>query len=239
MPRPSASAGFSKVSIQSDSIADLERALGHVFADKGLLEIALTHSSVLNAPANNERLEFLGDRVLSLAMAGLLYASYPAEREGDLAKRHAALVAKSALLGVAAKLGLDAHIRLSRGEVKSGGAKKDTILADCLEALIGAIFLDGGYAPAAAFVHAQWRGLVATHAVPPEDAKSSLQVWAQQRGLPLPEYKLKSRAGSDHQPVFEIEVTVKGREPVAATAASKQAAEKEAALKMLTKIAEG
>lgn len=224
------------MSTGSDNIAALEEKLGHRFADARLLEIALTHSSVLNSPANNERLEFLGDRVLSLAMAELLYSSYPAEREGDLAKRHAALVAKSALLEVAEKLGLDAYVRLSRGEIKSGGAKKDTILSDCLEALIGAVFLDGGYAPACAFVHAQWRGLVATHTVPPEDAKSSLQVWAQQRGLPLPEYKLKSRTGSDHQPVFEIEVTVRGLAPVSAAAASKQSAEKEAALKMLASI---
>jgi len=223
--------------MNSDPAASLELSLGYHFADRSLLETALTHSSAAGASSNNERLEFLGDRVLSLAMAEMLFLAYPGEKEGALAKRHALLVSKPTLLSVAESLGLGAHIRLSRGESKAGGGGKDTILADCLEALIGAIFLDGGFEPAKKFVAAQWEDILSTHAAPPEDAKSSLQVWAQQRGLPLPEYRLVSRSGADHQPVFEIEVEVKGQGKVAATASSKQAAEKEAALKMLAKIA--
>lgn len=217
-------------------IAAAQAAIGHAFADEKLLARAFTHSSVTGTQDNNERLEFLGDRVLSLVVAALLYAAYPSEREGDLAKRHALLVSKPTLLGVATGLGLDRFMRLSPGETKSGGAKKDTILADCVEAVIGAIYLDGGHKAAEDFVRRHWQGLVDSHAPPPEDAKSSLQVWAQQRGLSLPEYKLVSRSGLDHQPVFEIEVIVQGQGAVRATASSKQAAEKEAALKMLAKI---
>lgn len=217
-------------------IADAETAIGHKFSDATLVTRAFTHASVTGTQDNNERLEFLGDRVLSLCVAGLLYSAYPSENEGDLAKRHAVLVAKSTLLGVAEKLGLDRFMRLSPGESKSGGAKKDTILADCLEAVIGAIYLDAGHKAADNFVRTHWQALVDSHAPPPEDAKSKLQVWAQQRGLSLPEYKLISRSGLDHQPVFEIEVSVKGQGSARATSSSKQAAEKEAAVKMLAQI---
>lgn len=221
-----------------DSLAALQEALGHKFSDATLLATALTHASVVHGAKNNERLEFLGDRVLSLAMAQWLYTAYPQEKEGDLAKRHALLVAKSSLLQVAEALDLAHHVRLSHGESKSGGSKKDTILADCLEAIIGAMFLDGGYVVTDAFIHRHWGKLVSTHTAPPEDAKSKLQVWAQQRGLPLPEYRLVSRTGPDHQPVFEVEVSVRNAGAISAVAPSKQSAEKEAATRMLDKIAE-
>lgn len=213
-----------------------EDALGYIFADPRLLESALTHASAAQPGGNNERLEFLGDRVLGLAVADFLYGAYPAEREGDLAKRHAALVAKAALAQVAADINLAPHIRISHGESKSGGSKKDTILADGVEALIGAIYLDGGFKAARAFVHERWKSLVDTYGAPPEDSKSALQVWAQQRGLPLPEYRLLSRSGPDHAPVFEIEAAVQGFPPVTAAAATKQSAEKDAAQKLLAVV---
>lgn len=222
----------------TDDRKKFEDELGYFFADPRLLESALTHASAAQPGGNNERLEFLGDRVLGLAVADFLYGAYPAEREGDLAKRHAALVAKAALAQVAADINLAPHIRISHGESKTGGSKKDTILADGVEALIGAIYLDGGFKAARAFVHERWQNLVDAYGAPPEDSKSALQVWAQQRGLPLPEYKLLSRTGPDHAPVFEIEVAIKGFAPATAAAASKQAAEKDAAQQMLNQIKE-
>ena len=214
----------------------LSKKIGYVFSDAALCDTALTHSSTQNDSNNNERLEFLGDRVLGLVVADLLFAAYPAEPEGSLAKRHTGLVQQEALVSVAQAIGLAEHLKLSAGETKSGGHKKDNILADALEALIGAIYLDGGFKAAQAFVAEFWEGALQSQALPPEDAKSKLQEWAQGRGLPLPEYKLLGKSGTDHAPLFEVEVSVEGTGKTSATAASKRAAEKEAALKMLEKI---
>jgi ribonuclease-3 len=174
--------------------------------------------------------------VLGLAVADLLFASFPDEPEGSLAKRHTGLVQQEALVNVAREIGLAEHVKLSAGEMKSGGSKKDKILADAVEALIGAIYLDGGFDAASAFIARFWGTMLKNQALPPEDAKSLLQEWAQGRGLPLPEYKLLGKSGSDHAPSFEIEVSVESLGKTSATAASKRAAEKEAAQKMLEKI---
>lgn len=214
----------------------LSGKIGYVFSDPALCETALTHSSTQNDQTDNERLEFLGDRVLGLAVADLLFAAYPHEPEGSLAKRHTGLVQQEALVGVAREIDLAAYIRLSAGEMKSGGHKKEKIIADAMEALIGAIYLDGGFPAAMAFIKRFWATMLQNQTLPPEDAKSLLQEWAQGRGLPLPEYKLLGKSGSDHAPSFEIEVSVESIGKTSATASSKRAAEKEAAAKMLDKI---
>lgn len=215
----------------------LEKKISYVFEDVKLLESALTHSSLQKKGCNNERLEFLGDRVLGLAVAALLYRAFPEEKEGELAKRHTALVQQKALVEVAGRLGLSLHLNVSQGEKKAGGLQKDTILADAVEALIGAIFIDGGYAPAAKFVTDFWQSMVQETA-PPEDPKTALQEWAQAQGKPLPEYRVVSKSGSDHAPVFEIEVQVEGEGSARAKAPSKRQAEKDAALLMLQRQTE-
>jgi ribonuclease-3 len=232
-------AGYSKVSTPSDKQAALEAEIGYKFKNGILLDMALTHSSLPKSQHNNERLEFLGDRVLGLAIAELLYTAFPNEREGDLAKRLTAVVQQAALAEVAEGLKLSDYVRLSVGEIKAGGSKKDAIMSDAVEALIGAIYLDGGYDPACRFVRARWEPMLATFNVPPEDAKTRLQEWAQSRGLPLPEYVVIARAGEDHKPQFDVEVRVKGLESLAASSTSKRGAEKAAAAKMLARIDAG
>jgi ribonuclease-3 len=214
----------------------LSGKIGYVFSDPALRDMALTHSSTLNDQSDNERLEFLGDRVLGLAVANLLFTAYPDEPEGSLAKRHTGLVQQEALVNVAREIELAEHLRLSAGEMKSGGHKKEKILADALEALIGAIYKDGGLEAAEIFVTRFWGAMLQSQAEPPEDAKSLLQEWAQGRGLPLPEYKLLGKSGTDHATLFEMEVSVESIGETSAIAASKRAAEKEAAMKMLEKI---
>ncbi|MCC7037413.1 MAG: ribonuclease III [Alphaproteobacteria bacterium] len=232
-------AGYSKVSTPSDKQAALEAEIGYKFKNGVLLDMALTHSSLPKSQHNNERLEFLGDRVLGLAIAELLYKTFPNEREGDLAKRLTAVVQQAALAEVAEGLKLSNYVRLSVGEIKAGGSKKDAIMSDAVEALIGAIYLDGGYDPASRFVRARWEPMLATFNVPPEDAKTRLQEWAQSRGLPLPEYVVIARAGEDHKPQFDVEVRVKGLESLTASSTSKRGAEKAAAAKMLARIDAG
>lgn len=214
----------------------LEKTIGYTFTNSALLDTALTHSSVKRTTHDNERLEFLGDRVLGLVVADLLYRHFPDEKEGSLAKRHTSLVQQDSLVKVAQQLALAEHLKLSAGEAKSGGKNKDTILSDALEALIGAIYCDGGHSKAHAFIEKFWGGMLLQQISPPEDAKSKLQEWAQARSLPLPEYTLVSKSGTDHSPQFEIEVFVKGIGKVSAVAASKRAAEKSAALQMLKQI---
>jgi len=214
----------------------LERKTGYHFLDPALLETALTHSSSQSNHSNNERLEFLGDRVLGLAVADLLFLHFSEEEEGGLAKRHTQLVQQAALVNVAQELDLASHLKLSPGEMKSGGHKKEKILADAMEAFIGAVFLDGGFKAAYDFVEKFWSDMLKSHESPPEDAKSKLQEWAQAQSLPLPEYRLLGKSGTEHAPLFEMEVFVLGIGKASATATSKRAAEKAAALEMLEKI---
>lgn len=224
------------MTIIPDKAAIFEARIGYAFTSRELLDMALTHASVPKFKYNNERLEFLGDRVLGLVVAQMLYEAFPKEKEGDLAKRLTGLVQQAALVAVASDLQLGTFVRLSAGEEKAGGVTKDAIIADAMEALIGAIYLDAGFDVAKKFISGRWEKLLHAHKSPPEDPKTRLQEWAQQRGLPLPEYKLLGRSGSDHQPVFEIEVHVEGQAPEKAAAASKRTAEKDAAGKMLLKI---
>lgn len=209
----------------------------HNFKDKALLTRALTHSSAAKtAAASNERLEFLGDRVLNMLVAELLDKHFPKEREGDIAKRLTMLVCAPALAEVAEEIGLPEAVILSAAEKNSGGAHKTNVIADALEALVAAIYQDGGLEAARAFVVRYWEKRLYSTAKPPQDSKSALQEWAQGLGHPLPLYEIVERSGPDHDPMFTIKVSVDGKH-AQGTGASKREAEKAAAEAMLQQIA--
>lgn len=219
-------------------IKTLEKEINYNFKDISLLENALTHSSLQTEHINNERLEFLGDRVLGLVISDIIYNKFLNEDEGKLAKRHTALVRRDALFTVANKINIEDFIKLSTAERKSGGSKKKTILSNAIEAIIGAIYIDGGFDSAYKFIEFFWQDMIETQDAPPEDAKSALQEWAQSRSLNLPSYKLIKRSGTDHSPEFEMEVSVETLGSATATAPSKKKAEKLAAEKLLEKARE-
>jgi len=215
----------------------LAEKLGHKFANPKLLEDALTHPSLSGARprkkgANYERLEFLGDRVLGLSIAEWLYETFPNADEGEMAKRHAALVNRDFLRAVAQELGLGQFVRLARGEDATASRKNLATLPDAMEAVIGALYLDGGYPAASAFIHKYWQRDIAVSETP-VDPKTTLQEWAQGQGLPLPVYRVLESSGPAHAPKFLIEATVKGRPAVQAEGDSKRAAQKAAAVKLL------
>ena len=222
---------------------DICRALDYRFRQPDRLEEALTHSSACPARGRGtasgrprvayERLEFLGDRVLGLAVAQMLFDRYPQENEGALARRHAALVRREALARVALTLGLDAVLVMSKGEEESGGRQNPTMLADSCEAVLGAVFADGGLDAAVAIVKRYWEPLMAEAVTPPKDAKTGLQEWAQGRGKPLPVYRTVGVEGPQHDPIFLISVTVEGFEAITGRGASKRVAEQAAAAAML------
>lgn len=197
--------------------------------------MALTHSSTTGA--NYERLEFLGDRVLSLVVADLLYSEFPNESEGMLALRHAQLVNKKILAQIARNLKIDQYLTMARGERRTGGAQKDSLLSDVCEAVIGAIFVDGGYGVANDFVRTVWKPHADANVTPQKDAKSLLQEKVQARGLPAPSYEITRKSGPDHAPVFWVEVRVDGFTPVEGEGPSKRAAEQKAAETFLEKEA--
>lgn len=215
-----------------DSPTPVEAALGHVFSDRDLLRAALTHASADGAN-NYERLEFLGDRVLGLGVADLLYETFPNEVEGPLAKRLAALVQRSVLAEIAARMNLGQAIALSVSERAAGGADNENILADTLEALLGAMYRDAGYPPCAQVIGRLWADRIRADVAPPEDPKTALQEWTQGRGLGLPVYTLTGRAGPDHAPVFTIQVDVSGYAPARGEGSSRSRAEKAAAGNLL------
>jgi len=215
----------------------LKDALGYEFGASALLEQALTHRSLAKMPqASYERLEFLGDRILGFVIADLLLDAFPDEQEGSLAKRHADLVRRETLAEVAHEAGLGEHIIMSRGEVDAGGRDNQAILSDVCEALIAAIYRDGGIDPARRFIERYWDERVRAPSTPPEDAKTKLQEWAQGRGLPLPDYQVVGREGPDHAPVFTVRVCVDGQETVDGVGASKRAAERAAAGTLLERM---
>lgn len=215
----------------------LQQRIGHTFTSQRLLTEALTHSSFQgDGPRHcNERLEFVGDRVLGLVIANLLYHRFPGEEVGALARRHAALVRREALVEVAEQIALADCLRLSRGEEEAGGRRNPGLLADACEALIAAICLDGGFPAATEVVERLWAPLIDRDVSPPKDAKTMLQEWVQGRGMPLPSYRETERSGPPHAPVFRVEVSVEGLDPVEATGPSKRAAERAAAAILLTR----
>jgi ribonuclease III len=209
-------------------------ALQHSFEDDSLLLAALTHGSATGQ--SYERLEFLGDRVLGLVIAEWLYADFPKESEGVLNRRMSDLVRREACAAVAREIGVLPHIRLERAARAAGVQHSDNVLGDVCEALIAALYLDGGMTAARRFIRAQWNQMMAGTALAGKDPKSALQEWAQGRGLPLPNYTLLGQSGPDHAPSFNVEVTLPGLPPVMAAAPSKQEAQKRAAADMLAQV---
>ena len=212
----------------------LQRCLGHRFADPSLLALALTHRSF--SADHNERLEFLGDAVLSLAISSLLYERFAGSDEGDLTRVRAHLVREDSLHKVAVLQGLPEVLRLSDGEARGGGAQRASILADALEAIIGATFVDGGFASARALVQRLFGDVINTTDIGgwAKDAKTELQEWLQARRLPVPGYRISATRGQAHAQTFEVECEVptlnmkhtgEGR--------SRRLAEQEAARRML------
>ncbi len=226
---------------QLTGLKPLADRLGHDFSEPSLLRLALTHGSAPGRQREGgdyQRLEFVGDRVLGLVMAERLYRDFPQEPEGALTKRFAMLVRRETLAEIARGIGLGSHIALSKSEGEVGGRDNPAILADCCEALIGALFLDGGLEPARRFIEAEWRELISADLQPPQDSKTALQEWAQGRGLPLPVYREVARSGPDHEPHFTIEVEVQGAPPAQGRGRSKRLAEQEAAADLLARLEE-
>lgn len=222
-------------------IDELCRRLGHQFVQTDLLTQALTHPSVAQGRAPRritpyERLEFLGDRVLGLVVADMLFHHFPDEAEGALARRHAALVRRETLAIVAEQIDLPSCLVLARGEEDAGGRANPALLADACEALIGALYADAGFDVSARFVRQLWVPLMQAVLAPPKDAKTALQEWAQGRGKPLPIYTVVGKDGPPHDPTFVVSVNVEGLDPVCGTGTSKRVAEQAAATALLEKV---
>lgn len=217
----------------------LEAALGYRFKDRDLYERALTHASARGEGrrVDNERLEFLGDRVLGLAISEALWRADPQRREGDMARRYNSLVRRETCAAIARKVGLGAEMIMSESEATNGGRDKDTIVANAMEAVLGAIFVEAGFDRARRVILALWGDrLEAVSKASQADPKSALQEWAQGRGYPLPRYLEVSREGPDHAPVFVSEVQIDGLEPSVGQGASKRHAEQAAAKSMLNRV---
>jgi ribonuclease-3 len=221
----------------STDLSDFQTRLGHVFAKPDLLVRAVTHASITSANRDdNQRLEFLGDRVLGLVMAEALLQADPFAPEGLLAPRYNALVRREACADVARAIDLGKVLKLGRSEMKSGGRRKEALLADAMEAVIAAIYLDGGFEIARKAVIRLWGDRIGNVAEDARDPKTSLQEWAQARGEQPPAYIEVGRKGPDHQPVFTIEVRLESGQAERATAGSKRHAEQAAAKALLEKV---
>jgi len=227
-----------------DEFEGLQRAINYRFRDRGLLEHAMTHTSRANEDVSggvvdNESMEFLGDALLGFVVADMLFREFPEYDEGQKSKTKAAVVSTATLARQAERLQLGDHLLLGRGEEKTGGRRKQALLADGYEALIAAIYLDGGIEHARAFIVREFAPLLEearVAGVTGQDFKSALQELLQGRDLPLPEYRLISTFGPDHRKQFEIEVVVQGEPLAVATGSSKKDAEQEAARAALDKL---
>ena len=220
------------------AIEALEHRIGHAFSNRDLLLTALTHASAMadfSSPirSNYQRLEFLGDRVLALVIAEMLLDAFPKASEGELAQRLTGLVRNETCADVAVALDIGHAIRLGGGEAQSGGRKKAAILGDVCEAVIGAVHLDGGIEIARRFIAANWRERMLDWRGPLRDAKTTLQEWAQAKGLPTPAYEIVERHGPDHGPTFVVEVTVENAQLARGDGRSRRDAEQEAATVLL------
>jgi ribonuclease III len=223
---------------------ELERIVGHCFRDRSLLERAVTHSSAAgdageSSPADNERLEFLGDAVLGMLVSDHLLTAFPAWSEGQLSRGRARLVNSASLTAAAQRLGLGEHMRLGRGEEKSGGREKPALLADVFEAVVGAVYLDGGLVAVRAFVT---RSLlvpaVEAHGdlLGRGDFKSELQELLQKNGWPPAEYSVVRETGPDHRKTFVVEVSVAGRVTASGSGSNKKESEQMAAQQALEQL---
>jgi ribonuclease-3 len=221
----------------SAELKQFEQQIGHVFGTPALLVRAITHASLSSATRpDNERLEFLGDRVLGLVMADALFAADQGASEGQLAPRFNALVRKETCAEVARSIGLGDVLKLGRSEMLSGGRRKEALLGDAMEAVIAAVYLDGGFAAAKGLVLRLWAGRIAGVATDARDPKSSLQEWAQARGMAPPTYAELARSGPDHQPIFTVQVRLDTGEVEQASAGSKRIAEQTAARALLARM---
>jgi ribonuclease-3 len=209
--------------------ARLEARIGYTFANVAFFEEALTHVSAGEGRLSYQRLEFLGDRVLGLIVSTMLFEAFPDAPEGELSKRLAALVRKETCAAIAREWDLGAYLRLGEGEMRSGAGRRDALLGDACEALIGAVYCDGGLAAADQLVRAHWAARMHAPASVPRDAKTMLQEAVQAQGLPVPTYRDVGRKGPDHAPEFEIAVLVEGHAEMTGRGASKRAAERAAA----------
>lgn len=225
------------------NLDDLQTAVFHRFTDASILRKSLMHRSNIAASAksggHNQRLEFLGDRVLGLVVAHLLFEVFIQEEEGDLARRFAGLVSRPTLTGIAQKLSLGDYLELPEGTESSGLRYLDSTLEDACEALIGALYLDGGLEAAVRFVRHYWSPLMNELPEPPKDAKTALQEWAQAKGFELPTYRELERAGPAHAPRFVIEVCVGEATCASAEGTTKKAAEQSAAAQLLGSLRAG
>jgi len=219
------------------SATGFDDRIGYRFSNPALLEQALTHISALTGARNRagsyQRLEFLGDHVLGLVVSDMLFRTFPKADEGEMSRRLADLVRKEACADVARSIDLGAAIRLGASENNAGGRHRTAILADVCEALIGAVFVDGGYAAASELIGRLWEARMRAPARPLRDAKTVLQEWAQARGLPTPAYREVERTGPDHDPEFRVTVELPNRAPAEGLGRSKRAAEQAAAAAML------
>jgi ribonuclease-3 len=228
---------------RAEAVQALRRRLGHDFRDPALLDLALTHASVGEGAerdargrpfADNQRLEFLGDRVLGLLVADRLVRDFPGSNEGEMSSRLHALVDKAACARVAEAMGVGDAMRLSPGEAKQGGRRREGVLGDAMEALLAAVWLDGGFEAVRAVFDTAWKDELSA---PPQKSltnpKSALQEWALGLGKPLPAYRIVERKGSDHAPTFTVEASVAGYPPLTAQGRSRQDAEKAAAIGLL------
>lgn len=215
----------------------IEEKLGYSFKDKKLLKQALTHpSSKKNKTAlDYERMEFLGDSVLGLVVSEILYKNYPQEKEGQLAKRRAAIVCRDSLYKIAKKISIGEYLILGTGEDQIGGRNNKANLENTLEAITAAIYLDGGLEEARKFIERLFSTFIESMQSPPKDPKSQLQEWAQARGLELPKYEVISITGPSHEPAIEIKLSL-GEYNVTHTASSRKEAERVSAEKLIEKI---
>ena len=217
---------------------DLEARIGYSFSEPALLESALTHISALSGKtrsASYQRLEFLGDHVLGLVVSDMLYRAFPKAAEGELSRRLADLVRKETCADIARAIDLGSAIKLGVSEANAGGQRRVAILADVCEALIGAVFVDGGYPAAAAMVERLWGERMLKPVRPLRDPKTVLQEWAQGRGLPTPSYREIERSGPHHDPVFRVVVELPDMAPAEGQGRSKRAAEQAAAAALLAR----
>ncbi len=224
------------MALSRELVAFSER-LGHTFRDPDLLRLALTHSS-LSSPtrSDNQRLEFLGDRVLGLVMAEALLAQDETAREGQLAPRFNALVRKEACADVAREIELGAVLRLGKSEMATGGRRKQALLGDAMEAVIAAVYLDAGFDTAREMILKLWGPRVSAVETDARDAKTALQEWAQARGLAPPDYVEIGRTGPDHAPVFTVEARLANGQRARAEGRVKRQAEQAAARELLDRL---
>jgi ribonuclease-3 len=224
------------------TLDDLQQSLGYRFQKPDWLQIALTHPSHRKARTGMvdfERLEFLGDAVLGLVVVDLLFHLYPNEREGALARRKSVLVSRESLVKAAEGWGIPEVLAVSSREAARGGAHQPTTVEDACEAVIGAIYLDGGIEPARQVVVPVWQQFAQEEVKPPKDPRTALQEWSQGRGLPLPEYQLRGQQGSAHQPEFLLQVSIPGHGMAEGRGANKKSAAAKAAEALLARLTSG